>query len=168
MAQSAVSQENGSKLSQPADLKNECTEPRLFQSLKNGLFKTILPIKLSYQTGSYVSQENSLKFCLLETWTMDMQMLPVCYWLDALFSRRPDQCADASPVHCDECTLQDHLLRKSIILIWQTLSPWRSDYEHIEASLVSVTKLCLQDDLNECAEASLCQWWTPYTRPFSK
>ena len=48
-------------------------------------------------------------------------------------------CADASPPHCDECPLQDHILIKPVILTQQALFSGSPENEHMEASPVSVT-----------------------------
>ena len=59
--------------------------------------------------------------------------------LNLCLSRDLKKHADASPVHCDECPLQDNLPRKPVVLTQQVESPGRPKNEHTQPSSMSVT-----------------------------
>ena len=95
---------------------------------------------------------------------MNLKRLPLCHWHEALSPRRPEQTWRCFPVHCDKCPLQDHLLRKPVVLTQLALSPGRPEwlYRGFPVSVIGIfcktifwvslsywlNDLGLQEDLN--------------------
>ena len=129
------------------------------------LFQPIFPTKTNVSTQRSVFWENGSQLCLpgdLNNESADLK-LHQCHW--GMF-------------------FQYHLQSKPIILTWWALCPRRPKWMckgfpvsvmkalHKTISQVSLSyklhELCLLGDLNEHAEASLCQWWKPFKRSSSE